>query len=289
MVYMGEDTIVASDTYLRGSGLYDRTIYEITGNGTRILATTSITEGEYPFVYFHKMSETAFLATEINAAESNVKKYDLANHTVETLISFPYELEDETHKSGKVLKDACVSGNSIYALLRTLDTDSCYEIERYDADGNYIATLDSAAAKRYFADTPYFFNCVGDYLILHSVSFDCGVYHIENDALVEIVSPEDERITYLGGLSNCYHSEQIPYLFFSLPRGQKENLLYALDLSTSEMKSVRFHAPEQYIYAFKIDTSGNLILEMGDLSLDIGNTEKAYYYLSAEMISELFH
>lgn len=194
-------------------------------------------------------------------------------------------MENGSKKTGKVLRNALVSGNSIYALLLTLDSQECYEIEQYDLDGNYIATLDSSAAKRFFTVTPYNFNCIGNHIILHDVNANCGIYRIDGNNLTEIISPKQGLQVYLSSIADFYGEEEMRYIFLSNHRENQDNLLFALDLCSSELKKAKIKSPDKYLHAFSLDPEGNLILEMKKEPYQI---QAEYYYLSAETINRIF-
>ena len=284
-VFMKNGSYATTDLFLGEDNKLYRTVLLLDTDGPHILESTEIGKDEFPFVYLHKMSETQFLATEIEPTESKVKKFDLETDTVTTLLSYPYNMENDSQKCGKVLRDALVSGDSIYALLLTLDSQECYEIEQYDLDGNYINTLDSSAAKRFFAETPYHFNCIGNYLILHDVNSHCGIYRIDGDSLTEIIAPELGMHVYFASITDFYGPEDINYIFLANDREEKDNLLFALDLNSSELKKEKIVSPGKYLDAFFLDPQGNLILEMKE---DLMQTQAEYYYLSTETTNTIF-
>ncbi|RKJ82607.1 hypothetical protein D7X33_01465 [Butyricicoccus sp. 1XD8-22] len=284
-VFMEDGSYATTDLFRGEDDKLYRTVLAADTNGFRILESKEIQPDEFPFIYLHKMSETQFLATEIDPAESMVKRFDLESNTITTLLSFPYNMENGSKKTGKVLRNALVSGNSIYALLLTLDSQECYEIEQYDLDGNYIATLDSSAAKRFFTVTPYNFNCIGNHIILHDVNANCGIYRIDGNNLTEIISPKQGLQVYLSSIADFYGEEEMRYIFLSNHRENQDNLLFALDLCSSELKKAKIKSPDKYLHAFSLDPEGNLILEMKKEPYQI---QAEYYYLSAETINRIF-
>lgn len=284
-VFMEDGSFATTDLFLGDDGKLYRTVLLLDTNGPRILESAEIGQDEFPFVYLHKMSETQFLATEIEPTKSEVKKFDLETGTITTLLSYPYCMEDDSQKSGNVLRDALISGNSMYALLLTLDSQECYEINQYDLDGNYISTLDSSAAKRFFAETPYHFNCIGNYLILHDVNSHCGIYRIDGNTLTEIIAPELGMHVYFSSITDFYGPEDVNFIFLANDREEKDNLLFALDLESSELKPAKIVSPGKYLDAFFLDPQGNLILEMKE---DLMQYQAEYYYLSAETTNKIF-
>lgn len=287
-VLLGDGTIAASDLFEAEDGTCYRTIYGIREDRVETYSRTPLADDGFPFVYLQKLSETEFLAAEIDPGVSTLKKFDVETGSCATLLSREYVDGGDRLLSGNVIRAACVSGDSLYVLLLTLDSEECWEIERYDLAGNYLATLDTSDAKRYFPETPYRFHCVSGHFILNNINGENGVYRVDGNTLTEIVAPEESLKSYFGGYTSCFQADSRQYLFLAYPREQASDLLIALDLQTDVRETLRLKAagPDQYLYAFRSDASGNLIVSMWTGALGTGSAEIQQYYLSAETLDE---
>ena len=103
--------------------------------------------------------------------------------------------------------------------------------------------------------------------------------------LTEIISPKQGLQVYLSSIADFYGEEEMRYIFLSNHRENQDNLLFALDLCSSELKKAKIKSPDKYLHAFSLDPEGNLILEMKKEPYQI---QAEYYYLSAETINRIF-
>lgn len=248
----------------------DREARKITAIDTSVL-----NDKTDPLTYLSKLNENEFLLIGMANDKSYIKRFDCQADTGVEIISETVTANKNAPNGyvGTVLSRMCAMDGEIYVIMLNLQENGTeYQVGVYDREGKRLRVLSAEAVSDIFdfnkdGCSPLSMYGIGGYLVLQNWNLQQAIYRIDGDMLTEIV-PSSEGIKILtSGLSNCYSGKNSRYIIFQHDSESvkgKDNILFALELSTGEIKQVKINLDEEYnILTYgNIDEYGNLIIKM---------------------------
>ncbi len=294
MVIMQDKFLYYTDFVIKdGKELLRLIKVDLEGRLITAIDTSDYNNKTDPLTYLTKLNENEFLLIGMANDKSYIKRYDCRTNTGVEIISETVTAAKNAPNGylGTVLSRMCVMDGEIYVIMLNLREDCVeYRIGVYDREGNKIRTISSNAVSDIFdfnkdGFSPLGMYGIGGYLVLENWNQQQAIYQIDGDMLTEIIPPNEDIRTITSGLGNYYSIKNSRYIFFQRSLNSekdKDNMLFALEVSTGEIKQAKIKLDEEYnIFTYgNIDEYGNLIIRVcKEISGSPGSVDYSNYEL----------
>lgn len=294
MVIMQDKFLYYTDFVIKdGKELLRLIKVDLEGRLITAIDTSDYNNRTDPLTYLTKLNENEFLLIGMANDKSYIKRYDCRTNTGVEIISETVTAAKNAPNGylGTVLSRMCVMDGEIYVIMLNLREDCVeYRIGVYDREGNKIRTISSNAVSDIFdfnkdGFSPLGMYGIGGYLVLENWNQQQAIYQIDGDMLTEIIPPNEDIRTITSGLGNYYRIKNSRYIFFQRSLNSekdKDNILFALEVSTGEIKQAKIKLDEEYnILTYgNIDEYGNLIIRVcKEISGSPGSVDYSNYEL----------